>query len=234
MSAKLNFLFLLTPLLALTFAPSVSVASEEDDGFVSIFDGTTLTGWNGKPEFWSVRDGAVTGETTAEKPTDGNTFLIFKDEVSDFELRVKVRIFGGNSGIQFRSVNKGNSVVHGYQTDVDSTDKYMGDLYDEGGRGVLAKGGDKVSIGMKGDKTIVAKLSDRRDIISAINPMDWNTYVVIAKGNRIIQKINGLNTVDLVDNEKGRARANGVLAFQLHAGPPMRVQFKDIRIKRLR
>ena len=234
MSVRPAFRSLMALLLVLPFAPWVSVAKGEDGGFVSVFDGMTLTGWNGKPEFWSVRDEAITGETTPEKPTDGNTFLIFKDEIGDFEFRVKVRILSGNSGIQFRSIDKGNFVVHGYQTDVDSADKYMGDLYEEGGRGVLAKGGDKVSIGMNGDKTIVGKFSDRRDIAAAIKPLDWNEYVVIAKGNRIIQKVNGVNTVDLIDNEEGKARAKGVLAFQLHAGPPMRVQFKDIRIKHLR
>src|SRR5262245_22150494 len=76
--------------------------------FVSIFDGKSLNGWRGKSQFWTVRDDAITGETTPENPLDSNTFLIFKDRVADFELRLKVKILSGNSGVQFRSVDMGN------------------------------------------------------------------------------------------------------------------------------
>jgi hypothetical protein len=111
-----------------------SVPVGANDGFEQIFDGKSLDGWSGKPQFWSVRDGAITGETTKENPTDINTFLIFDGgKVSDFELRLKVKILNGNSGVQYRSANMGNFVVHGYQADVDSTTTFLGDLYEEGG-----------------------------------------------------------------------------------------------------
>ncbi len=205
----------------------------DDDDFKDIFDGRSLDGWRGKSQFWSVRNGAITGETTEKNPTDGNTFLIFGSSVADFELRLKVRIVGGNSGIQFRSVDMGNFVVHGYQTDIDSTEKYLGDLYEEGGRGILAKGGERVDIGEDGNKVVVGGIHGRHEIAAAVRWQDWNSYYVIAKGNRFLQEINGIQTVEIVDRERSKVRAEGILALQLHAGPPMLVQFKDIQLKRL-
>jgi hypothetical protein len=209
-------------------------ATSADDEFENIFDGNSLDGWRGKSQFWSVREGAITGETTDQHPTDGNTFLIFNGNVADFELRLKVKILSGNSGVQFRSVDMGNFVVHGYQTDIDSTEKYLGDLYEEGGRGILAKGGQKVKIGEDGSKAVVGKTHERQEIASVVRWRDWNDYHVVAKGNRLVQEINGLQTVDLIDNQHDKARAEGILALQLHAGPPMLVQFRDIQLKRLR
>ena len=205
--------------------------AQERGGFEDIFDGKSLNGWRGKPGFWSVSDGAITGETTQQNPIDRNTFLIFDKTASDFELRAKVRILAGNSGIQFRSVDLGDFVVHGYQTDVDSTEKYLGDLYDEGGRGILAKGGDKVEIDEDGKKVVIGKTGDRRKILGAVRWKKWNDYRVIVRGNRIIQKINGILTVDVVDRDKN-ARRDGILALQLHAGVPMLVQFKNLELKK--
>jgi hypothetical protein len=125
-------------------------------------------------------------------------------------------------------------VVHGYQADIDSTEKYLGDLYDEGRRGLLARGGDKVEISENGNNVIVGKTNDRKKIARAVRWGDWNDYRVTAMGNRFVQEINGLKTVDVIDNENGKARAEGVLALQLHAGPPMLVQFKEIKLKRLK
>jgi hypothetical protein len=224
----------LSKVVILSFMPLASSVALADGGFEYIFDGKSLDGWFGKSQFWSVRDGAITGETTDKNPTDGNTFLIFRSNVADFELRLKVKILGGNSGIQFRSVNRGGFVVHGYQTDIDSTEKYLGDLYDEGGRGVLAKAGDKVEIGEDGRKVIVGKTHDRHEIAAVVRWGDWNDYHVIARGNRLVQEINGLQTIDVLDKEQDKARMEGILALQLHAGNPMLVQFKDIQLKRLR
>jgi hypothetical protein len=212
-----------------------SVPAGADDGFEQIFDGKSLDGWSGRPQFWSVRDGAITGETTEENPTDVNTFLIFNgDEVSDFELRLKVKILNGNSGVQYRSANMGNFVVHGYQADVDSTTAFLGDLYEEGGRGLLARAGHKVEIREDGSKVVVGETTALEEIAKAVQWQDWNDYRVIARGNHLVQDINGLRTVDVVDRDADRSAREGVLALQLHAGEPMRVQFKDIQLKRLR
>src|SRR5262249_49163446 len=93
-------------------------ADDVEPGFKSLFNGKDLSGWDGNPKFWSVQDGVITGQTTAENPTQGNTFLIWRDgTVDDFELRLSYRIVNGNSGIQYRSSDKGNWVVGGYQAD---------------------------------------------------------------------------------------------------------------------
>ena len=129
------------------------VRAAEEEGFKSIFNGKDLSGWEGKPEFWSVRDGAITGETTAENPTKGNTFLIWRDgKVDDFELRLKFRIVNGNSGIQYRSKDLGDFVVGGYQADFEAGKTYSGILYEERGRGILAERGQKVVIQPDGEK----------------------------------------------------------------------------------
>lgn len=197
-----------------------------------LFDGKSLNGWEGNAKFWSVKDGAITGQTTAENPTKGNTFLIWKGgEVKDFELRLQFKIVGGNSGIQYRSTDKGNYVVHGYQADIDSGDMYIGILYEEGGRGILAQRGEKVEIDADGKKTVTGKTGDSKEIAAAVKKEDWNEYVVIAKGNHLTQSINGHTTVEVIDNASGKAKESGILALQLHAGPPMTVQFKDIKLK---
>ena len=201
----------------------------------SLFDGKTLEGWSGNEKFWSVKDGAITGQTTAENPTKGNTFLVWKGgEVKDFELKLKFKIIGGNSGIQYRSTDLGDFVVGGYQGDIEAGDKYIGILYEERGRGILAERGQKVVIGPDGKKEVVGKTGDAKEIADAVKKEDWNEYEVIAKGNHLIQKINGLVTVDVTDNDSSKAKASGILALQLHAGPPMTVQFKDIQYKVLK
>jgi hypothetical protein len=221
-------------ILSLICAPPASPTAATDDRFEEIFDGKSLNGWSGKSQFWSIRDGAITGQTTDQNPTDSNTFLIFRNNVADFELRWKVKISSGNSGVQYRSIDMNDFVVHGYQADIDSTEKYLGDLYDEGRRGLLARGGDKVEISENGNNVVVGKTNDRKKIARAVRWGDWNDYRVTAMGNRFVQEINGLKTVDVIDNENGKARAEGVLALQLHAGPPMLVQFKEIKLKRLK
>ncbi|MDP6447473.1 MAG: DUF1080 domain-containing protein [Pirellulaceae bacterium] len=213
---------------ALLFTTSASAAD-----FETIFDGKSLDGWEGKKDFWSVSEGAITGRTTKENPTKGNTFLIWrKGEVADFELHLKFRIVNGNSGIQYRSKELDNFVVGGYQADFEAGTRYIGILYEERGRGILAQRTQKVEIGSDGKKNVVGETCDDKEFLAALKKEKWNDYVIVAKGNRLVQKINGFTTVDVTDNQSSRAAKKGILALQLHAGPPMVVQFKDIKIKR--
>jgi hypothetical protein len=213
-------------------ACQTAVVAAEEDGFKSLFDGKTLEGWEGKPQFWSVRDGAITGQTTPENPTKGNTFLIWRGgKPGDFELRMKFRLVGGNSGIQYRSVETNDFVVGGYQADFESGDRYNGILYEERGRGILALRNQKVVIEEDGTKKVVGTTCDEDALVASIKKEEWNEYVIIAKGNHLVQKINGFVTVDVTDNQESKRRMDGILALQLHAGPPMLVQFKDIQLK---
>lgn len=228
-------LSLMLALVFTTLAFSLTTIQANDEaGFQPIFDGKTLKGWEGKPGFWTVEDGAITGRTTKENPTKGNTFLIWRDgELKDFELRLKFRIENHNSGIQYRSKDLGKFVVGGYQADFESGEKWTGILYEEKGRGILAKRGTKVVIDENGNKQVVGKTADSKAILDSIKKQGWNEYTIVAKGNHLVQKVNGLVTVDVTDKQASKAAKSGILALQLHAGPPMVVQFKDVRLKTL-
>src|SRR5437667_1099253 len=221
---------------------TLSFAAEE--GFKPIFNGKDLTGWTGRPQHWSVEDGAITGRTTKEQPAQGNNFLIWTNgTVSDFELRLSYKIVPNNtngfanSGIQYRSKDFGNFVVGGYQADFEAGKTYSGILYEERMDGILAQRGQKTVVKTVEGKTkveVVDSLGKSEDIQAKIKDKDWNDYVVIAKGNHLQHFINSVPTVDVIDERAGdKAAKEGILALQLHAGDPMTVQFKDIRIKNL-
>lgn len=216
------------------------VAQNESDGFKKIFNGKDLSGWNGDPRLWSVQNGAIVGQTTAEKPTKANTFLIWTNgAVGDFELRVSFKIESGNSGIQYRSkvMDEKTWVVGGYQADLEAGPKYTGILYDEkggaGGRNIMAERGEKVVWDADCKKQASGKLGDAENINASIQPGQWSEYRVIAQGNRFQHFINDLQAVDVTDDCESKRVAKGVLALQLHAGPPMKVQFNNIRLKPL-
>ena len=228
-----TFYGLCLSIFALNLLATSATAAEGDDGFVSIFDGKTLNQWDGNPKLWSVRDGAMTGQTTPDKPTKSNTFIIWRGgETTDFELKLQYKIIGGNSGIQYRSFEVKNEkwVVGGYQADFEAGARYSGINYGERFRGILADRGQKATITKEGKKEVLEQLGDAKELQKHIKNEDWNDYHIIAKGNHFIHKINGVTMSEFVDNdEKGRAK--GVLALQLHAGPPMTVQFRKIRLK---
>ena len=227
-------------LLALAASASFARAAEKQ-----LFNGKDLTGWGGQPEFWSVKDGAITGRTTKDVPVKENTFLIWDGQVGDFELRFKYRITDangkaegfGNSGVQYRSkvVKPEYSVVAGYQADFEVGKSYSGILYEEKGRGILAQRGQKVVIREGGAPNkpkieVTGEVGKSAEIQAAIHPADWNEYVIIAKGGHLQHFINGKPTVDVTDETAAGAKT-GVLALQLHAGQPMTVQFKDFVLK---
>ena len=205
-----------------------------------IFNGKDLTGWKGQPEFWSVKDGAITGQTTKETPAKENTFLIWEGEVGDFELTFKYKLTDangkaegfGNSGVQYRSkvVKPEYSVVAGYQADMECGKTYSGILYEEKGRGILAQRGQQVVIKDGAKPEVKGEIGKSDEIQAGIKPGGWNEYKIVAKGNHLQHYINGDQTVDVTDESSVGAKT-GVLALQLHAGTPMTVQFKDIILK---
>jgi len=224
-------------LAAVVFAGQ-AVAAEK--GFEKIFDGKTLKGWNGDPKFWSVQDGAITGKTTRENPTKGNTFIIWEGgKTGDFDLRLDYKIVGGNSGIQYRSFKADGPDewrIGGYQADFEAGDTYSGICYGERFRGILSLRGKKTTLTVGDDgklKKAVEEFAKDADIAKAIKKEEWNGYRIVARGFNISHYINGVKTTQLIDRDKKSRRADGLLALQLHAGPPMTVQFRNIRIKNL-
>jgi Domain of Unknown Function (DUF1080) len=196
--------------VAILLFSTLLCAAAEEPGFVPMFDGKTLAGWDGDPRLWSVRDGAIVGSTEGVS-LDGNSFLITKRDYSDFILRADVKLRNHNSGIQFRSEALPNWVVRGLQADM-ADGNWWGSIYDEKGtRGTIVNG-------WKGKAETV------------VRPHDWNQYEVICDGDFIQLKVNGLVTAELHDTSK----RSGVIALQLHAGTPMQVEFRNIRIKELK
>ena len=238
LTASLALIALLTSLTFLRAADD----KKDANGFTSLFDGKTLTNWDGDPDLWKVEDGCITGTTTPEHPPKGkaNTFLIYTaDEPADFELHAMFKLYNHNSGIQYRSTHlpaAGDNkwVVGGYQADMDGSNQYTGICYEERGRGIINPRGKKVTLAEGNPKpNIEGDTAPEKDILAAIKKADWNEYVIIAKGNHVIQKINGVTTADFTDNDPQKAAKKGVIALQMHQGPPMKVQFKDIKIKKL-
>ncbi len=221
-------------LIAACLACWSTVTPARAEEAVALFNGSSLDGWEGKSEFWSVQDGAIVGLTTKEKPTKGNTFLIYrKAPVGDFELDLDYRITGGNSGIQYRSKDMGDFVVGGYQADFEAGQGFSGILYEEKGRGILTKRGERTMIAADGKKAAGEPIGNAAELQKAIKPGEWNHYRIVAHGPKLAHSINGQLMSETVDEQEGKRAVEGVLALQLHAGPPMKVEFKDIKLKKL-
>lgn len=238
---------LLPSILALSVLTLAASAEEKQ-----LFNGKDLTGWEGNPKLWSVQDGAITGKTGEDADTKikHNTFLVWKDgKVGDFELTLKYRIEKGNSGIQYRSKLQSSGdfgpIVGGYQADFEAGKTYSGILYEERGRGILAQRGQQTKIVPQAKDPansksqdfkveVTGSVGDTNEIQAGIKQEDWNEYKVVAKGNHVEHFINGKKTVDVTDEDAAHAPKDGILALQIHVGPPMVVQFKDIVLKELK
>lgn len=251
--------------LTLAFAATALTpfATASDSGFKPIFNGKDLSGWEGKTNLWSVRDGAITGQTRSEADLPkANTFLVYQGaQPANFELRLKFKLTGenekkqANSGVQYRSKqveDPAEFIVAGYQADIDGG-RYIGMLYEERGRGILMQPGQKIRISplkadaapaadapkkgkQKGPKASIETLSTvttPEQLKAAYTMGDWSDLRIVAKGNHVQHFVNGKLTADVTDNDTAHAPKSGVIALQLHRGPAMTVQFKDIQLKTL-
>lgn len=214
-------------------------APKDDPAFRPIFDGKALTGWEGDTKYWRVENGAIVGETTQEAPLKQNTFLTWRGGApKDFELKIEYRLsMQGNSGVQYRSepIPDRQFALRGYQADIDSENRFTGQIYEEGGRGFLALRGqmNRVEGGQTVNKLIISSLGDGAQLASLIRKQDWNELHIIARGNTLIQSMNGQVMSLLIDDEPKGRRMEGVIGLQLHVGPPMKIEFRNIRLKNL-
>ncbi len=238
------FLISIASFIALS-GSAVAQAPPESKDMKVIFDGKSLDGWEGDDRLWSVRDGAIHGETTAENKANGNTFLIWKDgKLRDFELRLSFRCSNtNNSGIQYRSkhVTEGDKirnkwVVRGYQHEIRNENQFpniSGFIYGEGiGRGRICLVGEK-AIWTDQGKQVQETLIDQEGFEKLFRLDDWNDVVIVAKGHRLQHYMNGKLILDFTDHPD-KALTEGILALQLHAGKPMWTEFKDIRLRELK
>ena len=236
-------LLLLFPLALSAAEPQK--APPEPANAKSLFNGTDLSGWDGDPRLWPVRDGVIHGETTAENAAQGNTFLIWKGGVlKDFDLRLSFRCTAtNNSGIQYRSkhITEGNVknqwVVRGYQHELRNEvalPSVSGFIYDEGGkRGRICLVGEKAVWTTEGKKVADESLIDAEGYKSLFKLDDWNDVTIIARGNHVQHYLNGRLILDFTDEDPKLALTEGILALQLHAGKPMWTEFRNIRLAEL-
>jgi Domain of Unknown Function (DUF1080) len=226
--------------------------SQDKDGFVPLFDGKTLKGWEGDANYWRVENGSIVGEITADKLLKSNTFVIWRGgETKDFELKLEYRITPeGNSGINYRSeqIKEVPFALKGYQADIDGKNRYTGQNYEERGRTTLAYRGQKTVINAADDPTSsvkdnvknnawtkveVTKSWSKDSLQTFIKSGDWNEVHLIVKGNRLQHYVNGVLMSDVTDNDKINRKMAGLLGVQVHVGPPMKVEYRKIRLKRL-
>lgn len=219
-------------------APDPLPAVTAEEGFETIFDGKTLTGWKAADmSFWSVEDGAITAKITPEHPTERNHYLVYQGgPLGDFEVKITHRVLSStpevNCGFQFRSAMFNGQITddcRGYQVDNNTGTPWLARLYDEHGRETLAWRGEKAVFDASGQKTVTAIPDGGGPARFALNA--WHEYHLICLGSTLTLKVNGRLIAEVVDDDPAQQDLSGILALQLHSGPPMTVQFKDIRLK---
>jgi hypothetical protein len=213
----------------------------DEPGFSSIFDGKTLSGWEGNPKYWRVEDGTMVGEITPETVIKSNTFIIWRGGAPEnFELRVEYRITaGGNSGINYRSIIVPDNVtpenkfaMRGYQCDIDGRNNYTGNNYEEKGRLFLAVRGQVTHVTGTRKPIVLSTLGDNKELANVISS-DWNSVHLIARGNILMHHVNGRLMSVTIDDDIASRTLKGLIGVQVHVGPPMKVEYRGWRIKNL-
>lgn len=253
------YISLLVGLIACKNNNPTNTKSEEslpkNDGFISIFDGETLNDWKGNATYWSVENGNLTGIITPETLLSKNTFIIWQGgEPSNFELKLEYRISeDGNSGINYRSetIDSIPYALRGYQADIDGKNNYTGQNYEERKRTTLAYQGEKVNVNPLGNsetksslaaniekncwqnREVTKSLGSKESLLAHIKKDDWNQVHLIVNGNRMKHYVNGVLMSDVTDNDTTNRTMSGKIGVQVHVGPPMKVEFRDIRLKEI-
>ena len=222
-------------LVSLLCVPLALAAAEE--GFESIFDGT-LKDWEGDPVYWQAENGTLVGEVRPDTVLKRNTFIIWRGgELGDFELKLEYRISAeGNSGINYRSIEVPDVkwAMRGYQDDIDGKDQWSGQNYEERGRTFLAYRGQSVVMKPGAKPEIIKVLGDRAELQKKVRKEDWNEVHIIAQGNLLQHFTNGVLMSEVRDEDPEKRKMNGLLGVQVHVGPPMKIEYRNIRVRRIR
>jgi hypothetical protein len=211
----------------------------DEPGFQAIFDGKTLAGWEGNPTYWRAENGSLIGEITPASVIKSNTFIIWRGgSPRDFELKLDVRITpDGNSGINYRSAVINDTVtpdnkfaMRGYQCDIDGRKRYTGNNYEEKGRLFLALRGQLTHV-VGGRPPIILSSAGYADELAAALTEDWNSVHLIARNNLLTHIINGRIMTVVIDDDVAKRPVDGLIGVQVHVGPPMKVEYRNIRLK---
>jgi len=252
-----NLVWLLVSLLGIYSPIFAQKAQASEKGFKKIFDGKTLKGWEGDPVYWKVENGSIVGEITPATLVKRNTFIIYRDaKPSDFELKCEVKITkDGNTGINYRSEELLPDLpfaLKGYQADIDGAIRYTGQNYEERGRTTLGYRGEIVNVNEQTDpeiknnlraysarnawlaRKVTGSLGNSDSLKTKIKSEDWNEIHLIIKGNRLLHYVNGVLMSDVTDLDQVNGKSEGWLGVQVHVGPPMKVEYRNIRIKNLK
>ena len=252
-----NLVWLFVPLFGFYSPSFAQKAQASEKGFKKIFDGKTLKGWEGDPVYWKAENGSIVGVITPETLLKRNTFIIYRDaKPSDFELKCEVKITkDGNTGINYRSEELLPDLpfaLKGYQADIDGAIRYTGQNYEERGRTTLGYRGEIVNVNEQTDpevknnlraysarnawlaRKVTGSLGNSDSLKTKIKSEDWNEVHLIVKGNRLLHYVNGVLMSDVTDLDKVNGKSEGWLGVQVHVGPPMKVEYRNIRIKNLK
>ena len=217
---------------ALSAAIFCCFAASTDEGVIKPFDGKTLESWEGDKSYWSVQDGCIVGQSTTEHPLTASTYLVWTGDMpQDFDLRCKIKLTGGNSGIHYRSRRvAGQHDLAGFQADFDAQNNYSGVLYEGLGRELMSARGEQVEFTPAG-KRVVAQFAPDEVLRKSIHTGEWNDYRIEARGTRVRHWLNDVLMSDVTDGDASRFHRDGLMGFQLHQGAPMEVRFKDLEVR---
>ena len=238
-------------LLTIQCSDAIGQSKKDKDGFVKIFNGKNLSGWAGDATYWRVENGNLVGEITPSTLLKTNSFIIWQGgSPADFEIKLEFKITkSGNSGINYRSslITDVNHALRGYQADIDGANRYTGQNYEERARTTLAYRGERVSVDVLANstdelkdhiknnawlvRTVNGSLGKSDELVKAIKSDDWNICHIVAKGNRLLHYINGVLMSDVTDNDPVNRKSAGLIGVQVHVGPPMKVEYRNIRLK---
>jgi hypothetical protein len=255
-SSRIYLLFILLAGFALNTlimgCTSAQKSGKAQKGFVQIFDGKSLKGWEGDLNYWRVENGNLVGEITPSTLLKRNQFIIWRDGITaDFELMLECKISSaGNSGINYRSeeVKDLDHALRGYQADIDGANRYTGQNYEERGRTTLAYRGQRVVVNEVSSSgplsehiksnawtqtTVTGSLGSSDSLKNFVKNEDWNKVHLVVKGNKMQHYINDVLMSEVTDNDKVNGKSSGLLGVQVHVGPPMKVEFRNIRLKKL-
>ena len=251
MSLQLIRVSVIISLMIINYLQVIGQSKKDKDGFVKVFNGKNLSGWAGDATYWRVENGNLVGEITPSTLLKTNSFIIWQGgSPADFEIKLEFKITkSGNSGINYRSslITDVNHALRGYQADIDGANRYTGQNYEERARTTLAYRGERVSVDVLANstdelkdhiknnawlvRTVNGSLGKSDELIKAIKSDDWNTCHILAKGNRLLHYVNDVLMSDVTDNDSINRKASGLIGVQVHVGPPMKVEYRNIRLK---